>query len=171
MPTLMEYLYRAEQCLRLAEDTDQAYAREALLELAAKFQAIAVQLELAVGGRKWGRAGPETHWEGHETFRESQVTRHVARPTLRGLFTTCAVALLDQRSDKAQELLLLWPAAGRDQKGSDVNVGDLAPWGKIGLMPDEHATGLRIAGEQPAIPVGAVVNLSSPNGHQREPLR
>jgi hypothetical protein len=55
-----------------------------------------------------------------------QVTRHVARPTLRGLFTACAVALLDQRSDKAQELLLLWPAAGRDQKGSDVNVGDLA---------------------------------------------
>jgi hypothetical protein len=52
MPTLMEYLYRVEQCLRLAEDTDQAYAREALLELAAKFQAIAVQLELAVGGRK-----------------------------------------------------------------------------------------------------------------------
>ena len=43
---------RAEQCLRLAEDTDRAYAREALLELAAKFQAIAVQLELAVGGRK-----------------------------------------------------------------------------------------------------------------------
>ena len=62
----------------------------------------------------------------NETFRESQVTRHVARPTLRGLFTACAVALLDQRSDKAQELLLLWPAAGRDQKGSDVKVGDLA---------------------------------------------
>jgi hypothetical protein len=34
MPMLREYLYRAEECLRLAEDTDQAYAREALLELA-----------------------------------------------------------------------------------------------------------------------------------------
>jgi hypothetical protein len=52
MPTLMEYLYRAEACLRLAEDTDQAYARDALLELAAKFQATAVQLELDAARRK-----------------------------------------------------------------------------------------------------------------------
>jgi hypothetical protein len=52
MPTLMEYLYRAEAYLRLAEDTDQAYARDTLLELAAKFQAIAVQLELDAARRK-----------------------------------------------------------------------------------------------------------------------
>jgi hypothetical protein len=30
-------------------------------------------------------------------------------------------------------------------------------------MPDEHPAGIRIAGEQPAIPVGTVVNLSGPN--------
>jgi hypothetical protein len=52
MPTSREYLYSAEECLRLAEDTDQAYARDALLELAVKFQAIAVQLELDAGHRK-----------------------------------------------------------------------------------------------------------------------
>jgi hypothetical protein len=61
--------------------------------------------------------------------------------------------------------LLLWRASGGDQKGSDVNVGDLAARGKIGLMPDEHATGIRIASEQPAIPVGTVINLSGPNSH------
>jgi hypothetical protein len=52
MPTSRECLYSAEECLRLAEDTDQAYAISALLELAAKFQAIAVQLELDAAGRK-----------------------------------------------------------------------------------------------------------------------
>jgi hypothetical protein len=52
MPTLRECLYRAEEYLRLAEDTDQAFAREALLELAAKLQSIAVQLELHAAGRK-----------------------------------------------------------------------------------------------------------------------
>ena len=56
MPTLREYLYRAEDCLRLAEDTDQAFAREALLELAAKFHAIAVQLERGVPAKNAGRA-------------------------------------------------------------------------------------------------------------------
>jgi hypothetical protein len=31
-----------------------------------------------------------------------------------------------QRSNQAQEFLLLWSVAGRDEKGSDLNVGDLA---------------------------------------------
>ena len=31
-------------------------------------------------------------------------------------------------------------------------------------MPDEHPPGVRIAGEQPSIPVGTAVNLSGPNG-------
>jgi hypothetical protein len=52
MPTSREYLYRAEECLRLAEDTDQAFARDALLELAAKLHAVAVQIELDANGRK-----------------------------------------------------------------------------------------------------------------------
>jgi hypothetical protein len=32
-------------------------------------------------------------------------------------------------------------------------------------MPDEHSTAIRIAGEQPPVPVGTAVNLSDPNGH------
>jgi len=34
-------------------------------------------------------------------------------------------------------------------------------------MPDEYPTGIRIAGEQPAIPVGTAVDLSGPNGHAK----
>jgi len=41
----------------------------------------------------------------------------------------------------------------------------LATRGKIRLMPDEHPVGITIDGEQPSITVGAVVNLSSSNGH------
>jgi hypothetical protein len=33
---------------------------------------------------------------------------------------------LDQRSNQAQEFLLLWSVASRDEKGSDLNVGDLS---------------------------------------------
>ena len=52
MPTSREYLDRVEGCLRLAEETDQAFARDALLELATKFQAIAVQIELRTVHRR-----------------------------------------------------------------------------------------------------------------------
>jgi hypothetical protein len=34
--------------------------------------------------------------------------------------------LLDQRSNQAQEFLLLWSVASRDEQGADLNVGDLA---------------------------------------------
>jgi hypothetical protein len=34
-------------------------------------------------------------------------------------------------------------------------------------MPDEYPTRIRIAGEQPAIPVGTAVDLSGPNGHAK----
>jgi len=34
--------------------------------------------------------------------------------------------LLDQRSNQAQEFLLLWSVASRDEKGSDLNVRDLS---------------------------------------------
>ena len=33
---------------------------------------------------------------------------------------------LDQRTNQAQEFLLLWAIANRDEKRSDLNVGDLA---------------------------------------------
>jgi hypothetical protein len=75
------------------------------------------------------------------------------------------IAVLDQRSDQAQEFLFLWPVAGRDEKGSDLNIGDLSTRGKIGRMPDEHPTGIGIAGEQPPVPVGTEINLSGPNRH------
>jgi hypothetical protein len=75
----------------------------------------------------------------------------------------------DQRSDQAQEFLLLRSVASRNEKGSDLNVDDLASGGKIGLMPDEHPTSIRIAREQPPVPVGAAVNLSGPNGHAKFP--
>jgi hypothetical protein len=32
----------------------------------------------------------------------------------------------DQRSNQAQKFLLLWSVARRDEKGSDLNIGDLA---------------------------------------------
>jgi hypothetical protein len=72
---------------------------------------------------------------------------------------------LGQCSNQAQEFLLLWSVPSRDQKDSDLNVGNLATRGKIRLMPDEHSTCFRIADEQPPIPVGTAVNLSHPNGH------
>src|SRR5438094_7527312 len=46
--------------------------------------------------------------------------------------------LLDQRSNQAQEFLLLWPVARCNEEGSDLNVGDLAARRKIRLMPDEY---------------------------------
>src|SRR5947209_17712944 len=73
---------------------------------------------------------------------------------------------LDQRSNQAQEFLLLRSAASRDEKGSDLNVGGLSTRAKIGLMPDEHPTDIRIAGEQPPIPIGTAVNLSGLNGRE-----
>ena len=45
MPTSKECRQHAEECLRLANETTQIYARQALLELAAKFREIAKQLE------------------------------------------------------------------------------------------------------------------------------
>jgi hypothetical protein len=32
----------------------------------------------------------------------------------------------DQRANQAQEFLLLWPVTGREEKGSNLNIGDLA---------------------------------------------
>jgi hypothetical protein len=37
------------------------------------------------------------------------------------------VPALDQRSNQAQQFLLLWSIASRDEKGSDLNVDDLSP--------------------------------------------
>lgn len=45
MPTSKEYRHRAEECLRLANETKEIFARMALLELVTKFRAIAQQLE------------------------------------------------------------------------------------------------------------------------------
>jgi hypothetical protein len=45
MPTPKECRQHAEECLRLASETTQIYARLALLELAAEFRKIADELE------------------------------------------------------------------------------------------------------------------------------
>jgi hypothetical protein len=45
MPTSKECRQHAEECLRLANETTQIYARQALLELAAEFREFAEQLE------------------------------------------------------------------------------------------------------------------------------
>jgi hypothetical protein len=45
MPTPNECRQHAEECLKLAKETPQIYARQALLELAAEFQQIAEELE------------------------------------------------------------------------------------------------------------------------------
>lgn len=45
MPTPKECRQHAEECLRLANETTQIYARQALLELAAEFREIAEELE------------------------------------------------------------------------------------------------------------------------------
>jgi hypothetical protein len=71
----------------------------------------------------------------------------------------------DQRSNQAQEFLLLWPAASPNKKSSNLDISDLATGGKIGLMPHEHRTRVRIEGEQPPITVVAVVDLSSSDHH------
>jgi hypothetical protein len=46
MPTSREYRHRAEECLKLATETQEIYARMALFELAAEFRARAQQLDL-----------------------------------------------------------------------------------------------------------------------------
>jgi hypothetical protein len=45
MPTPKECRQHADECLRLANETTQIYARQALLELAAEFREIAKQIE------------------------------------------------------------------------------------------------------------------------------
>ena len=70
----------------------------------------------------------------------------------------------DFLAGQAQEFLLLRPIASSNEEGSDLNVGHLAAEGKIRPMPDEYPPGIRVVSEQPPVPVGASVNLSSPNG-------
>jgi hypothetical protein len=72
---------------------------------------------------------------------------------------------LNQRCNQTQEFLLLWSAAGPNEKGADLNVGHLPARRKIGLVPHENPTAIGIDGEQPPIAVGTDVNGSGPNGH------
>jgi hypothetical protein len=61
MPTSKECRQHAEECLRLANEITQIYARQALLELAAEFREIAKQLETrssSAHGAKQRRARP-----------------------------------------------------------------------------------------------------------------
>ena len=53
---------------------------------------------------------------------------------------------LNQRCNQTQEFLLLWSAADRNEKGSDLNVGHLPARRKIGLVPHEHPAAIGIDG-------------------------
>jgi hypothetical protein len=57
MPTSREYRHRAEECLKLANEAAEIYARMALLELAGDFRAMAQQLDLRA--RRARRANPK----------------------------------------------------------------------------------------------------------------
>jgi hypothetical protein len=72
---------------------------------------------------------------------------------------------LNQRCNQTQEFLLLWSAASRNKKSSDLNVSHLPARRKIGLVPHEHPAAIGIDGEQPPIAVGADVNGPRPKGH------
>jgi hypothetical protein len=86
------------------------------------------------------------------------------RPTAHDASSRAGVPL-NQRCNQTQEFLLLWSAAGRNEKGSDFNVGHLPARRKIGLVPHEHPAAIGIDGEQPPIAVGADIDRSGPNGH------
>jgi hypothetical protein len=45
MPTPKECRQNAEECLKLANETTQIYARQALVELAAEFREVAAELD------------------------------------------------------------------------------------------------------------------------------
>jgi hypothetical protein len=66
MPTSREYRHRAEECLKLANEAAEIYARMALLELAGDFRAMAQQLDLRAR-RATRRANPKqrfSSWSG-----------------------------------------------------------------------------------------------------------
>jgi hypothetical protein len=51
----------------------------------------------------------------------------LATPSPIGVSTDALpISVLDQRSNQAQEFLLLWSVASGDEKGSDLDVGDLS---------------------------------------------
>jgi len=51
----------------------------------------------------------------------------------------------DQRANQAQEFLLLWPVTGREEKGSNLNIGDLATCGPGSLPPSFRVPSPRIS--------------------------
>jgi hypothetical protein len=72
MPTSREYRYRAEECLKLANEAQEIYARMALLELAGEFRAMAQQLDLRA--RRATRRTNKQHGGGLLTPRPASCT-------------------------------------------------------------------------------------------------
>jgi hypothetical protein len=87
------------------------------------------------------------------------------KPPNRSDVSNSAGVPLNQRCNQTQEFLLLWSAASRNKKSSDLNVSHLPARRKIGLVPHEHPAAIGIDGEQPPIAVGADVNGSGAKGH------
>jgi hypothetical protein len=87
MPTSREYRHRAEECLKLANETQEIYARMALLELAGDFRAMAQQLELRARRTK------------RQTNAKQRVSSHdVPADEFGGVAMARASALLARRS-------------------------------------------------------------------------
>ena len=72
-------------------------------------------------------------------------------------------AVLNQRSDQPQQLLLFWAVASLHKKGPDVDVGSFAARSDIGFVSDEYSAGRSVTGETPAVSVGTLINLSNMN--------
>jgi hypothetical protein len=49
----------------------------------------------------------------------------VASPLIGAMSRTLYSRTSDQRSDRTQQFLFLWPATSRNKKGSDLNISDL----------------------------------------------
>jgi hypothetical protein len=82
MPTSREYRHRAEECLKLANETAEIYARMALLELAGEFRATAQQLDLRAR-----RATRRTNAKHHDVSPDEFGGRPMARAS--ALFARC----------------------------------------------------------------------------------
>ena len=70
MPTSREYRHRAEECLKLANEAAEIYARMALLELAGDFRVMAQQLDLRAR-RAMRRANPKQRFSSAALDRAS----------------------------------------------------------------------------------------------------
>ena len=92
MPTAKECRYNAEICLKLADETREIYAKNALIELAEEFRALARHLEhssKSLYHDLLGNPGRKNHqiegcWPGQaRAYSAERASSHSAPPTAR----------------------------------------------------------------------------------------